>query len=189
MQAFAYLSVLVSIIIGLGMAHLLAAAVRLIHNRMTTRPYWPAMVWGVNLFLLMMLVWWADFSLNAHQTWTFASFACTLAVPAALYVAAGLLLPAADVRADDDLQAAYRDNRIWFLGTLAVAIVLSYLQTYLLDGWIKADLDSGLKLAFIVFTLAPMLVRTEVVQRVAAAVNLVWLLIYIALLFFHLREG
>ena len=189
MPVFAYLSVLVSIIIGLGMAHLLAAAVRLIHNRATTRLYWPVMVWALNLFLLMMLLWWADFSLNAHQQWTFATFTSMLAVPAALYVAASLLLPSADVRADDDMRAAYADNRNWFLGTLAAAIALSYLQTYLLDGRINMDLDSGLKLVFVVFTLVPIFMRNEVVQKTAAAVNLGWLLLYISLLFFNLREG
>ena len=189
MTPFTYLSVLVSIIIGLGMAHLLGAAVRLIHNRATTTFYWPVLVWALNLFLLMMLVWWADFSLNAHQYWTFAAFAGSLAVPALLYVAASLLLPSADVREEADLRAAYADNRLWFLGTIVIAVVLSYVQTYLIDGRILMDVDSGLKLAFIAFALLPAFVSAEVVQRSAAIVNLAWLLLYIEFVFFKLRTG
>jgi hypothetical protein len=186
---FAYLSVLVSIIIGLGMAHLLAAAVRLIHNRAATAFYWPALVWALNLFVLLMLVWWADFSLNAHQHWTFATFVGTLAVPACLYVAASLILPSADVRADDDMRAAYDDNRSWFLGAVSAGVVLSYGQSYLLDGRIDFNLDNGLKLVFLAFTLVPIFVRNDAVQKAAAGLNLAWLMLYVSLLFFNLRES
>ncbi|CAN5853718.1 hypothetical protein BH20GEM3_BH20GEM3_15690 [soil metagenome] len=41
MSQFEYLGVLVSIIIGLGLSHLLASAARLIQVRRRVRLYWP----------------------------------------------------------------------------------------------------------------------------------------------------
>jgi hypothetical protein len=137
-DAFAYLSVLVSVVVGLGMSHLLSAAVRLIRHRRTERIYWPSALWGINLFLLLALVWWADFGLTKHDAWTFATFLSTLSVPACVYIACGLLFP-------DDPGAGSRDayyaNREWMLGSVVLAIALSFVQTYLLDGWIKIDAD------------------------------------------------
>lgn len=187
-NAFAYLSVLVSIIVGLGMAHILSAAVRLVHNRKRVKFYWPTLVWAVNIFGLLTLLWWADFSLNGHEHWTFASFLCTLALPAVLYVAAGVMLPAADVRADDDLRAAYDDNRVWFLALISGAIVLSFVQTYLLDGIVYADLDSVLKAAVALLPLIAIVFRGDVVQKAVAALNLAWLTVYVGLLFVNLRS-
>ena len=188
MQAFAYLSVLVSIIIGLGMAHVLAAAVRLIQHRRRVRFYWPALAWALNLFGLLLLVWWAEYSLNHHDRWTFAQFAVTVAIPVLLYVAASLVLPGGDGEEAVDLKVAYEFNRVWFLSLVVAAIAASYAQTYLLDGRIPFDLDNGLKLLALVITALAIAVRTEAVQKAVAALNLGWLLIYICVLFVNLRE-
>jgi hypothetical protein len=188
-QAFAYLSVLVSIIIGLGMAHVLAAAVRLIQHRARVRFYWPALAWALNLFGLMLLVWWAEYSLNHHDRWTFAQFAVTVAIPVLLYVAASLVLPAGNDEGKVDLRVAYQFNRVWFLSLVAASILASYLQTYLFDGRIPFDLDNGLKLLALGITSAAIVVRNEAVQKMVAAVNLAWLLLYISVLFVNLREA
>lgn len=188
MQAFAYLSVLVSIIIGLGMAHVLGAAVRMIRNRARVRFYWPAIAWALNLFGLLLLVWWAEFSLNHHDRWTFAQYAVTVLIPVLLYVAASLVLPGGDSDEPVDLHATYAFNRVWFLSLVSASIVASFLQSYLFDGRIALDLDNGLKLLALLITLTAIAVRSEAVQKTVAAVNLAWLLLYISVLFFNLRE-
>ena len=188
MQAFAYLSVLVSIIIGLGMAHVLGVAVRLIQHRERVRFYWPALAWALNLFGLMLLVWWAEYSLNHHDRWTFAQFAVTVAIPVLLYMAASLVLPGGDDDKTVDLRAAYQFNRTWFLSLVVASILASYLQTYLFDGRIPLDLDNGLKLLAVGTTATAIALRSETVQKSVAAVNLAWLLVYISLLFVNLRE-
>lgn len=183
-DAFAYLSVLVSVVVGLGMSHLLSAAVRLIRHRRTERVYWPSALWGINLFLLLALVWWADFGLTKHDAWTFATFLSTLGVPACVYIACGLLFPH-DPGADS--REAYYANREWMLGFVALAIVLSFVQTYLLDGWIRIDADSGLKALVLAVTLASIASRAEIVQRGLALFNLAWVVYYVATLFATLR--
>ena len=187
--AFGYLSVLVSIILGLGMTHVLAAAVKVLQHRKRVRVFWPAALWASNLFWLMLLVWWSGFSLNAHDRWTFAQFASTVAMPVLLYVAAGLILPGGDGDAPDDLRDAYDENRILFFVLVEAAIADSFLQTFLLDGRIFADLDTGLKVLAMAIIGVGIAFRSDAVQKAVAAINAGWLLAYVSLLFFNLRGG
>ncbi|MDQ6826580.1 MAG: hypothetical protein M3Z14_05190 [Candidatus Eremiobacteraeota bacterium] len=187
MAVFSYLSVLISILIGLGMSHLLGAMVRLIHNRSRTKFYWPSQLWAINLFLLLTLIWWADFNLNRHEYWTFAIFLATLTLPAILYVACGLVLPASEVRNDDDMRAAYFENRVWFLSLISTAIALSFVQTYLLDGHITVDTDAGLKVLLLSFSIFPIVSKAEIAQKTAALANFATVVFYIVFLFYNLR--
>ena len=185
--AFGYLSVLVSIILGLGMTHVLAAAVKVLQHRARVRVFWPAVVWAANLFGLMLLVWWSGFSLNGHDRWTFAQFASTIAIPVLLYVAAGLILPG-DTDGVADLRGAYEENRVWFFCLVEAAVASSFLQTYLLDGRIFTDLDTALKLLFMLILGLGAVFRDERMQKAIAVVNSAWLLVYVSLLFFNLRS-
>jgi len=58
MNQFEYLTVMVSIVLGIGVSRLIADAARLIQARRHVRFYWVSIVWGVNLFLLHLQVWW-----------------------------------------------------------------------------------------------------------------------------------
>lgn len=189
MEIFSYLSVLVSIIIGLGMSHLLKAVVRLIHNRARVKIYSPTLLWAANLFLLFTLLWWADYQLNRHTQWTFSAFFCTLSLPTVLYVVSGLVMPWGDSSDIYDMREAYFTNRMWLLSLFALAVALSFLQTYLLDGFIRWNFDAWLKMGLIAVTLVPLFAKNEKVQYAAAAVNLTWIVAYIALLFSNLRTG
>jgi len=181
-DAFAYLSVLISVVVGLGMSHLLSAAVDLIRERRVKPLYWPSVLWGVDLFLLLTLVWWSDFSLTGHRDWTFASFLLTLAVPACVYVACGLIFPH-DANREATARDAYYANRRWMLGFVALGIALSFVQTLLLDGHITIDADSGLKALVLAVTVASIFSAAEWVQRGLALFNLAWSVYYVATLF------
>jgi len=187
MDPFSYLSVLISIVIGLGMSHLLGAMVRVIHNRSRTTFYWPSLLWAVSLFLLLTLVWWADFNLNRHEHWTFATFLTTLSIPAVLYVACGLVLPASETRGQDDMRMAYFQNRSWFFSLVVIAIALSFVQTYLLDGHITINADAGLKALVLGISSIPIFTKADAAQKTIAAINLAWVLFYIFVLFYNLR--
>jgi hypothetical protein len=187
-DVFAYLSVLVSIIIGLGMAHLLAAMVRIIHDRSRIRIYWPSLVWATNLFLILTLTWWTDFSLSTHRQWNFAAFLTTLSLPAILYVVSGLVLPASHEGGNGDMRVVYFENRVWFQSLAASSIALSFLQTYLLDGHIDMNLDAGLKLVVLAIAMIPIFTKADWVQKVVALFSLAWVLSYIFLLFANLPQ-
>ena len=51
MDAFSYLSVLLSIVLGLGITQLLQGFGRLMNARSRVRPYWPSLLWAVVLLV------------------------------------------------------------------------------------------------------------------------------------------
>lgn len=90
---FAYLSVMISIVLGLALAHVLGSVVRIINNRGRTVMYWPSLLWAGTLLLLVAQLWWADASLRTHTAWSFVAFLVLLAQPAALYLLCALIIP------------------------------------------------------------------------------------------------
>lgn len=187
MEIFAYLSVLVSIIIGLGISHLLKAIVRVIHDRATQRVFVPSLLWAASLFLLFTLVWWSSFSLTNHRDWTFADFFLTLSVPAVLYVVSGLILPQTESGDEHAMRGAFFTNRVWIMSLSALAVALSFVQTLFLDGHIALSVDSVLKALLIALFLAAVFVKAQRFQYIVSVSNLAWVLFYIALLFSRLK--
>ena len=69
MDPFSYLSVLISIVIGLGLSHLLAGAARLVRHRAAVHPYAPVLLLLAMLFLLHVQQWWTVFDLRRVTRW------------------------------------------------------------------------------------------------------------------------
>lgn len=187
MDTFSYLSVLISIILALGIAHLLSGLVRVIHNRSRTVFYWPTLVYAFILFVVIVQVWWADFHLSSHAHWTFWGFASTLLGPADLYLLCALLLPSSDVPSADNMRTAYAHNRLWFFGALLALPALSFHQDYMLDRTFGSPGDVIMKLVFEALILAAMLFKAELVQKAVAAVGAILIVLYVGLLFNTLR--
>jgi hypothetical protein len=183
MDPFSYLSVLISIILALSIAHLLSALVRVIHNRSRVVLYWPTLSYVFILFVVIVQVWWFDFYLSRHINWTFPAFASTLLIPADLYLLCALLLPSADLPSDDNMRTAYYRNRVWFFGALFAIPVLGFTQELLVDGHIGATADTALRLVFEAVILVAVFVKAERVQKVLAVVGVVLIVIYVMALF------
>jgi len=73
-DSFAYLSVMIAIVLGLAVAHLLGSLARVVNGRERTVIYWPSLVWAATLFWIIAQLWWADASLRSYTSWKFASF-------------------------------------------------------------------------------------------------------------------
>jgi hypothetical protein len=183
MDPFSYLSVLISIILALSIAHLLSALVRVIHNRSRIVLYWPSLTYAFILFVVIIQVWWSDFHLSGHVNWTFAAFASTLLIPADLYLLCALLLPSADLPSDDNMRTAYYRNRVWFFGALFSIPVLGFTQDLLVDGHISAPADTAMRLVFEALILVAIFVKAERVQKTLAVAGAVLIVIYVMALF------
>ena len=71
MDIFEYVAVLTSIIIGLGITHLLRGVAGLIQHPDQHRIYWVHLVWVGYLFFTLIFWWWWEFRLGTIETWTF----------------------------------------------------------------------------------------------------------------------
>src|SRR5947208_5766793 len=115
MDAFNYLAVLISIILGLGIAQLLTSFGRCIEQRKALRSFLPAMIWAGILLLIHVQTWWSMFGLRSLPQWTFVQFIAVLLQPITLYLLAIVVLPGQSATSLD-LRANYFAQRSWFFG-------------------------------------------------------------------------
>jgi hypothetical protein len=93
MSIFEFLMVLVSIIIGLGIAEILRGVARHIRNRDSVSSYWVHSVAVVFVFLALLQQWWEIWGLKGHLDWTFFGLLMMLSGPTGLFLIAYLLFP------------------------------------------------------------------------------------------------
>ena len=131
MTPFEYLSVLISIILGLGLTHLLSAVRELIQKRARVRFYWLALVWAALIFMTQVQWWWGIYELRVRPDWNFFSFFFLLLAPVSMYLTAGLVLPGIEGDAECDLKAYYYRNHGWIFGLTALGNLFDAARAYL----------------------------------------------------------
>jgi hypothetical protein len=184
---FSYLSVLVSIILGLGITQLLTGVGRVLNARSRVRHYWPVSVWVGLLLLIHVQAWWAMFDLRSHTTWTFPGFLVVLLLPIVLYLAAALVLPEFAGETPVDLRANYYAHARWFFGLMALVLVVSAVRPLALGDRRELNLDFLAHVVLFTGFAAAALTRSERYHQAFAAVSAVILTLYVALLFMQLR--
>src|SRR5688572_9532030 len=128
MSAFEHLSVLISIVIGMGMAHLLIAIQRLVQARERVSGYWLTTLWTILIFTTLIEWWWASFAFRDRQNWNFFYFLFILASPISLYLAAAFVLPWAEEGKTYDLREYYYSTRKFFFLLVAIGPVLDAIR-------------------------------------------------------------
>ena len=117
MDAFSYLSVLISIVLALGMTRVLAGVGEMLQARARRRIYWVHVVWIVNLFLYLVVAWWIFYRWRNQQPWTFFLFIFVLISPTILFLASLLLFPPESALDEfiDYKQHYYANHRAFFV--------------------------------------------------------------------------
>jgi hypothetical protein len=117
MNAFEYLSVLISIILALGMTRVLGGVGEMLQARSRRRIYWVHAIWIFNVFIYLVIAWWIFYRWRNQQTWTFFLFVFVLVSPTVLYLASLLLFPReSDVNLAIDYKTHYYANhRAFFI--------------------------------------------------------------------------
>jgi zinc transporter ZupT len=103
-DAFSYLSVLISIVIGLAITQILQGYRTLLISRRRVRFFGPTLAWGGLLLLIAVQSWWAMFGMRQHARWTFVEFAILLLQTILLYLLAALVIPDVGCEQDVDLK-------------------------------------------------------------------------------------
>lgn len=187
MDAFSYLSVLLSIILGLGLTQLLTAIGRLVRHRRRVRTYWLPLLWAVVLLVIYVQVWWTMFGLRRMQTWTFFSFLIVLLQTATLYLMTAVALPEEIGEAGVDLAAYYNEHHRWFFGFFLATLVVSVLKDVVLSGQLPTALNLVFHGAFGATCILALLNDRRRVQEAVGVMSAVFILVYIGLLFTRLQ--
>jgi hypothetical protein len=123
MTAFEYLTVLVSIIVGLGVTHLLSGLGALLGGTKDVRSYWPHTLWMCNVAFWFVFFWWFQFKWVTTPDWSFGLFLFVLGYAVLTYLIAMVLLPP-DVPDSFDFHAHYFGRRhVFFSGLILLYIV------------------------------------------------------------------
>ena len=123
MDIFEYTAVLTSIIIGLGIAHLLRGIAGLIQHPDKARLYWVHLLWVGYLFFTLVFWWWWEFRLGTLEAWTFQIYLFVVFYAFLLFLASALLFPVSM-----EGYASFRDyfysRRRWFFGLIALTYIV-----------------------------------------------------------------
>lgn len=188
MDAFSYLSVLLSIILGLAITQILQGFRDLMQARTRLRLYWPSVLWAVLLLVICVQEWWAMFSWRDYRPWTFSGFSMMLGQTVATYLAAALVLP--DVRGDEpiDLRAYYYANHRWFFAMGVITMLMSIGKDLVLNGHVPSPpIDFIAQVVFIAILGFGALTTREWVHKILAPMATLLFVAYIATLFMRLR--
>jgi hypothetical protein len=185
LDSFEYLSVLISIIIGLAVTQILQGMRALMLSRETARLYAPSLIWALLLLLIATQMWWSAFGLRGQSDWTFGLYGLILLQTGLFYLASGLVLP--DLSPERiDLEADYHRNRRWFFGLLAAAAIVSILKDVALEGELPEAPNLAFHLILIASCAAAILSGNRRYHAVLAPASLALFAGYIALLFARL---
>ena len=187
MESFNYLSVLISIILGLAIAQVLQGVRGLILTRKKVKLYAPTVIWTGMALLVAIQGWWASFSMHQQATWNFLGLLVIVLQAVSVYMIAALVLP--DPKGDTvvDLREHYFAHRHWFFGALLASIVFSLVKELAIYSRLPHRLDLSFQLAFGVVALAAIIVRQEWFHKILAPVSALLFVFYIALLFYRLH--
>ncbi|MGN6790514.1 MAG: hypothetical protein ACTHJP_13430 [Rhodanobacteraceae bacterium] len=189
MDAFSYLSVLISIIVGLAVTQVLQGFRALMLARSRVRVYWPALVWAVLILVIAVQEWWAMFGLSQRPAalWTFLDFSLVLLQTVPLYLLAGLALPDVDRERELDLREHYYAHHRWFFSLLVLLILIGIVRMRVFLGEWPEPLDLGFQLGFAAGSTIGALSTREWYHGLQAPLAVIGLGAYITLLFTHLH--
>jgi hypothetical protein len=187
MDAFSYLSVLISLILGLAITQVLKGFRGLMQARSRLQTYWPAVVWAILIVVISVQSWWAMFGLRAHLDWTFLEFSVVLLQTIVIYLLAALVLPDIFGEASVNLREHYYGHRRWFFSLLVVLIATSLLKTLVIDGKLPEPTDLGFHVLFVASGVSGALIARPRYHEFLAVSGALLIGSYIALLFTHLR--
>lgn len=133
MSPFEYLAVLVSLILGLGITHILTGVGITIHRRGEVRTDLVHNLWTVSTFLILVLNWWVFFQSRTITGWSFDQFLLVIGWAVAFYLMAVVLYPPV-MGEGEDYGQVFEVNRPWFLGLFILSSVIDVAQTALRGG-------------------------------------------------------
>jgi hypothetical protein len=125
-SAFEYLSVFISIILGLAVVHLLGGVSLILDQRVQARLDRVHLLWVINMFTLITWVWWGNWQLEGIEVFSPVHYVAMVLFSVVVYLMCGLLFPVRGKEVEDFReQFEMNRSRFFYLGlALAVAAAL-----------------------------------------------------------------
>lgn len=144
---FEYVSILVSIILGLGITQLLSSFSDLLFSFKKTKFYWPHTLWILFVLFLHIQDWFITYQLKDKAVWHLPELFFILLYPIALFCAAKMLLPANENEERFNMKLFYQNQFPIIFIIIGSSVLISILfNVFFLK---KAVLQQGLLILFL----------------------------------------
>lgn len=176
MSTFEFVTILLSIVVGLGFTRLLSGLVRAIEMRGQLKIYWVQIIWAINVGFYLVIFWWGVvFGYSKVESWQFMNFANLFFYAVLLYLQAALIIPS-KLEPGADIETHFFSIRKWFFSIGALIPLIELLDT-LMHG-IDALLSWGfsyifMQVAGIVWALIAIFTKNKVFHAIWCLVFLV----------------
>ncbi|CAN5500224.1 hypothetical protein BH10BAC4_BH10BAC4_16160 [soil metagenome] len=181
MTPFEYVSVMISIILGLGITQIMTGVADLVHQWGKVKLYWPHLLWIVLVFVLHIQEWWETYELRVFESWRLPTFLFFSLYPVNLFILARILFPFNPQEGDVvDLKQFYFKNYRKFFLSFMILIILSIISNIIVHGF---TYDQLIHLSLFLFTgwIALSNYQQEWLHKlVAASLLLIFIVIIIA---------
>jgi hypothetical protein len=184
-NAFDYLTVLISIVLGLAIANVLTRLTAVVTARERVDFYWPPVAWAIWLFFISVQHWWAEWGERHTAQWNFGTFWLELLIPVDLFVLTSLVLPEPE-NGKIDLGEWFLHNRSWFFAFLFLLPTLSIVGEIARSGRMASALNFGFLLLFAAITIAAYFVRSRRGQEWITAQTMALTVVYVVLLYLRM---
>jgi hypothetical protein len=122
MNLFEFLMILLSLIVGLGMAEILSGIARFLKTNTAHTIPWTHGSATVAVFMGLLQTFWESWGLRTIEVWSFPAMLLMLGSPIFLYLMAYVLFPEQDSTADLDDYYFKRAKLLWPLAGLTVIV-------------------------------------------------------------------
>ncbi|MFZ6010581.1 MAG: hypothetical protein ACOYXT_09555 [Bacteroidota bacterium] len=178
---FEYVTVLISIILGMGITQIVSGLAQIIHRWEKVRIYWPHLVLIILVFIIHIQEWWIIYEMEDLKYWRLATFLFTILYPVNLYILARILFPIDWKDGVVDLKLFYYQNfRRIYLFIISLD-VLAIIDNVLISGYAIRDQLPQLSILTVLAIVASRNKRNEFVHHSVAVFLLLIAFITIAL--------
>jgi len=134
MDHFEYVMVLISIIIGLGITHILLGVTGIIDRTVgsgrSIQLSATYLIWLAEVFNWMILFWWWEFRFSEFiDAWTLGIYVFLASYAIILFLLAAILVPRS-WESVEDLAAYFLQRKNWFFSLYLLAIGMDVVDTY-----------------------------------------------------------
>ncbi len=170
MNLFEFLMILLSLIVGLGVAEILSGIARFLKKNRSHEIPWTHGAATMAVFVALLQTFWESWGLRTIEMWSFPAMLLMLGSPVCLYLMAYILFPEQDERTSLDDYYFERAPLIWPLAGLTVIVGTLFRPVAFGDPLWVVDHASGIPILLICAVLT--VTKNRVAHRILVPVVL-----------------
>lgn len=136
MEPFEYVIVLISLILGLGLAQLLNGLADMLAQYKKTNFSLAHTIFIIVIFMVFIQDWWYSYQYSKQiEVWTLPIVLALLSFPMVLFLLARFLFPTGSRSLETDMRLYFFENWRWLYGLFASTIAISIIQNIQISGY------------------------------------------------------